>query len=179
MQWNFFGEYHGKSLVDGHFGLLSRWLSEGEKSRPVENMQSCIDLMREKINGSNALKSDAAKLSVQFRIYDRAERPAMKTQLRFPRFSDYHCFTSTHQSGGWAIHGFITSERVGGTLLDGKVASPPDTRKTKLPPRKEVTPAEQDDLTASQTRKLDSRLQHLAQQGDVDALAILLSRLHL
>ena len=74
VQWSFFGEHHGKSLVDGHFGLLSRWLSEGEKSRPVENVQSCIDLMREKIDGSNALKPDAAKLSVQFRIYDRAER---------------------------------------------------------------------------------------------------------
>jgi hypothetical protein len=179
VQWSFFGEYHGKSLVDGHFGLLSRWLSEGEKSRPVENVQSCIDLMREKLNGSNALKSDADKLSVHFRKYDRAERPARMTQLRLPRFSDYHCFTSTHQSGGWIIHGFTTSERVGGTLLAGKVASRPDNRKTKLPPRKQVTPAEQDDLTTSQTRKFDSRMQYFLQQGDVDALAILLSRLHL
>jgi hypothetical protein len=179
VQWSFFGEHHGKSLVDGHFGLLSRWLSEGEKSRPVENMQSCIDLMREKINGSNALKRDADKLFVQFRIYDRAERPARMAQLQLPRFSDYHCFTSTHQSGGWAIHGFTTSERVGGTLLAGKVVSRPDKRKTKLPPRKEVTLAKQDDLTASQTRKLDLRVQYFSQQGDVDVLAILLSRLHL
>ena len=180
VQWSFFGEHHGKSLVDGHFGLLSRWLGEGEKSRPVENMQSCIDLMREKLNGSNAHKPDAAKLSVQFRTYDRTERPATKTQLKLPRFSGYHCFTSTHQSGGWAIHGFTTSERVDGTLLAGKVVDRPETRKTKRPPpRKEVTLAEQDDLTASQTRKLDLRVQYFSQQEDVDALASDLSRLHL
>lgn len=179
VQWSFFGEHHGKSLVDGHFGLLSRWLSEGEKSRPVENVQSCIDLMREKIDGSNRLKPDAAKLFVQFRIYDRAERPAEMTQLQLPRFSDYHCFTSTHQSGEWDIYGFTTSERVDGTRLDGRVASRPDHRKTKLPPRREVTPAEQADLTASQTRKLHSRMQYFSQQGDVDVLASLLSRLHL
>jgi hypothetical protein len=178
VQWSFFGEHHGKSVVDGHFGLLSRWLKEGEKSRPVENMQSCIDLMREKLHGSNALKPDDDKLSVQFRIYDRAERSARMTQWRLPRFSDYYSFTSTHQSGGWTIHGFTTSERVDGTILDGKAASQPDTRKTKRPPRKEVTPAEQDDLTASQKRKLDLRKRYFSKQ-DVDALAILLSRLHL
>jgi hypothetical protein len=71
------------------------------------------------------------------------------------------------------------SPQASGTLLAGKVASRPDDRKTKLPPRKEVTLAEQDDLTASQTRKLDSRVQYFSQQGDVDALASLLSRLHL
>jgi len=179
VQWNFFGEYHGKSLVDGHFGHLSRWLSEGEKSRPVDNVQSCIDLIQEKIHGSNALKPNADKLSVHFRIYDRASRPATKTQWRLPRFSGYHCFTSTHQSGGWAIHGFITSERVDGTLLPGKVACQPDTRKTKLPPRREVTPAEQDGLTASQKRKLDLRERYFSEQGDVNALVMLLSRLHL
>jgi hypothetical protein len=179
VQWNFFGEYHGKSLVDGHFGLLSRWLSEGEKSRPVENVQSCIDLMQEKIHGSNALKSDGDKLSVQFKIYNRAERPAMMTRLKSPKFSDYYCFTSTHQSGGWVIHGFATSERVDGTLLAGNVECRPDNRKTKLPPKREVTPAEQSDLTTPQTRKLGSRVEYFSQQGDVDALAILLSRLHL
>jgi hypothetical protein len=154
-------------------------LSEGEKSRPVENAPICIDLMREKIQASNALKPDADKLSVQFRIYNRAERPERMTQLRLPRFSDYYCFTSTHQSGGRVIHGFVTSERVGGTLLAGKVASRPDTRKTKLPPRREVTLAEQADLTASQTRKFNSQMEHLVQQGDVDALADRLSRLDL
>jgi hypothetical protein len=180
VQWSFFGEHHGKSLVDGHFGLLSRWLSEAEKSRPVESVQSCIDLMREKIHGSNILKPDADKLLVQFRIYDRAERPAMMTQLRLPRFSDYHCFTSTHQSGEWVIHGFVTSERVGGTLLAGKVASQPDNRKTKLPPKRKDSPAEQEDLTAPQTKKLRSRTQYFSRHGDLDEdLAELLSQLHL
>jgi hypothetical protein len=179
VQWNFFGEYHGKNLVDGHFGLLSRWLSEGEKSRPIADIQSCIDLMREKIDVSNVLKPDGAKLSVQFRVYDRAERPARMTQLRLPSFSDYHCFTSTYQSGGCVIHGFTTSERMDGTLLAGKITNRSDNRKTKLPPRKEVTPAEKNGLTASQTKKLDLRAQYFSQRGDVDALACLLSRLHL
>lgn len=171
--------YHGKSLVDGHFGLLSRWLSEGEKSRPVKDVHSCIDLLQQKIHASNALKPDVDKLSVHFRIYDRAERPARKLQLKLAQFSDYQCFTSTRQTGEWIIHGFLTSERVDGTLLVGKVESQPDTRKTKLPPAREITPAEREDLAAPQKRRLDMRAQHFSQQGVVDALAILLSRLHL
>lgn len=140
---------------------------------------SCIDLLRQKIDASNALKWDANKLSVQFRIYDRASRPARKTQLQLARFSDYQCFTSTHQSGEWTIHGSLTSERVGATPLVGKVVSQPDTRKTKRPPAREATPTEPKDLTASQKRKLDMRVQHFSQQDGVDALATLLSRLHL
>jgi len=100
------------------------------------------------------------------------------TQLRLPRFSDYHCFTSTHQSGEWVVHGFITSERKDGTLLAGKVGSRPDNRKTKRPPRKEATLAGQNGLTASQKKKYDIRDKYFCRR-DLDDLPRLLSRLHL
>ena len=179
VQWNLFGECHGKSLVDGHFGLLSRWLSEGEKTRQVKDMRGCIEMMQEMLQRSNSLKSDATKLFIDFRIYNRAERPATMMQLRLPCFMDHHCLTSTQQSGEWIVHGFITSKRVGGVLLAGKVASRADTRKTKLPPERQAPPAAEQDLSTSEAHKLDIRLQHFLQQGDVDALATLMSRLHL
>ena len=30
VHWNMFAECHGKSIVDGHFGLLSRWVEQIE-----------------------------------------------------------------------------------------------------------------------------------------------------
>ena len=47
----------------------------------------------------------------------------------------------------------MDSPQASGTLLAGEVASRPDSRKAKLPPRKQVTLASQEDLTASQARK--------------------------
>ena len=58
---NFFTEYHSKSIVDGHFGLLSRWFSEGEKVQPIKNIN---DLLRFFIS-----KTNQSSLKINFEIY--------------------------------------------------------------------------------------------------------------
>ena len=46
--WNSFGEYHGKSIVDGHFGLLSRILKHIENWDQVRTIDDLIFLLRQK-----------------------------------------------------------------------------------------------------------------------------------
>ena len=44
---NYFGEYHGKSEVDSHFGLLSRLLKEAERKGIIKNLTGLINLYTE------------------------------------------------------------------------------------------------------------------------------------
>ena len=57
VQWNLFAEKHGKSLVDGHFSVLSRWLTDRSKyldhnSGPFNTTQELIDLWTTAANHS-------------------------------------------------------------------------------------------------------------------------------
>ena len=44
---NFFGEHHGKSVVDGHFGVLSRKLEEASKHERLESIDELIAMISE------------------------------------------------------------------------------------------------------------------------------------
>ncbi|KXN64665.1 hypothetical protein CONCODRAFT_14142 [Conidiobolus coronatus NRRL 28638] len=50
---NFFNEKHGKSILDGYFGVLSRWQSDYEKSGKINNINHLVDIFSEKHNQSN------------------------------------------------------------------------------------------------------------------------------
>ena len=52
---NFFTEYHGKNNVDEHFGILSRWFSEGESVQNIFTINNLINLFQNK----------ASKVSIQ------------------------------------------------------------------------------------------------------------------
>ena len=39
---NHFAEYNGKSIVGGHFGLLSRWLKEVESHKKISDLKTLI-----------------------------------------------------------------------------------------------------------------------------------------
>jgi hypothetical protein len=58
---NFFAEYHGKNIVDSHFGILSHWFNDGEV---VQNIFTINDLI-------NLFQNKASKVSMQvdFIIY--------------------------------------------------------------------------------------------------------------
>ena len=64
---NFFGEYHGKNVVDGHFGILSRWFAEGERVRYILNIQDLICWLRRKAG------SEVTNINVVFEIYSRQQ----------------------------------------------------------------------------------------------------------
>ena len=62
---NFFTEYHGKSVVDGHFGVLSWWFSQGETARFIQNLEDLILYFKEKA------RSEFCRFQVDFDIYSR------------------------------------------------------------------------------------------------------------
>ena len=105
-KWNFFGEYHGKNYLDGHFGLLSRWIKEAEKAQNIPNKEVYIEVLQDQIKTSNEHKQNMKtknkkypnELCNEFLIYDREDRPEVINQLSFPDFSLYQCITSDYNN---------------------------------------------------------------------------------
>jgi hypothetical protein len=48
VEWNIFIEHHGKSPVDAHFSLLSRWLKEAEQQRRIDTTEQLIAAWEER-----------------------------------------------------------------------------------------------------------------------------------
>ena len=83
-------EYHGKSVVDGHFGVLSRWHRDGEASRDLTSLDELLRLFREKAceqrqRGGN--NSDTV-----FDVYSRDTPRGMLPKLVVPNFRSYLSF---------------------------------------------------------------------------------------
>ncbi|KXN64648.1 hypothetical protein CONCODRAFT_14165 [Conidiobolus coronatus NRRL 28638] len=94
---NFFPEKHGKSIIDGYFGLLSRWQIDYEKSNQIKNIQQLVDIFNQyHINNVNinTLYSNAYNFIVQTKIimpfihYDDIEDINTFLSYRFDQF-DY------------------------------------------------------------------------------------------
>jgi hypothetical protein len=139
--WNFFGEYHGKNVVDSHFGLLSRWLSEAERSTQIGSIADCIRCIERSVESSNAGKQEDERLCIKSFVYTRESRPEHRVLLEIPRFSVYQCFTSVAMNDAQpSIVGYLTSKKDDGTQLAVKVVKRKDTRKTKVPPVRDPPP---------------------------------------
>ena len=65
---NFFVEYHGKSDVDGHFGLLQRIYNNVSKTLRVNDIEQLIGIFQNKLN-NNEINNTC------FEIYNRDKRP--------------------------------------------------------------------------------------------------------
>jgi hypothetical protein len=129
IKWNFFGEYHGKNYLDGHFGLLSRWIKEAEKAQKISNKEECIKYLENQIKISNENKENmitrnkkySLKLNSNFSIYNREDRPKYINQLSFSDFSSYQCITSQYNQGLYTIKGYMSSELKDGISLKTKI----------------------------------------------------------
>jgi len=138
-KWNFFGEYHGKNYLDGHFGLLSKWIKEAEKAQSILNKKECIEYLQNQINNNNKYKKTinninnkySNNLDVNFIIYNREQRPDIINQLNFPDFSSYQCLTSIYNNENYIINGYSTSELKDGICLKSKIIKKKDNRETK------------------------------------------------
>ncbi|PVZ96956.1 hypothetical protein BB558_007110 [Smittium angustum] len=64
---NYFMENHGKSDVDGHFGVLSRWFKEIERNRYLLSIEDLVSAFREKAQVSENI-SDNNRV-YNFQIY--------------------------------------------------------------------------------------------------------------
>lgn len=173
--WNFFGEYHGKNIIDGHFGLISRWLKELECSHQITNIEGCIFHLQQQLQNSNRFKEDPDKLRISFKTYDRVSRPEKKIMLRIADFSKFHCFTSTKEGEDFKVSGFTTSQKFDANCLQLKLMEKLDIRKTKLSLDK--TNLNISDVTPTQKKKALDRLDYFLRRGDLDMLSIMFSKL--
>ena len=68
---HYFAEKHGKSAVDGHFSLLSRWLKQAAAQQQILTTSQLIDALRQQVAGHlQATRSDEQPLHrVTFESY--------------------------------------------------------------------------------------------------------------
>ena len=50
---NYFVEYHGKNIVDSHFGILSKWFKEGESIQYIYTIDELINYFKNKTQNYN------------------------------------------------------------------------------------------------------------------------------
>jgi hypothetical protein len=95
--WNFFGEHHGKSIVDGHFGTLSQQIRDIEKTETLDSVDSLIqnlNLRQQQINQSRM--SD--QVCWFFLKYDREGREEKINTLNINHLCDYYYFESVFEN---------------------------------------------------------------------------------
>ena len=95
VEWNTFAECHGKSIVDGHFGLLSRWINDIETKQKISSIDSLIHLLNQKLINSNfKIKDVNEELFIHFFEYTQNSRPKMYKKLYIPNITHYYHFES-------------------------------------------------------------------------------------
>src|SRR5579871_6868501 len=133
----FFGEYHGKNFLDGHFGLLSRWIKEGEKAQLISNKEDCIQYLQNQIKNYNEDKKNMIiknkkypdELDINFIVYNREEKSDIINQLYFADFSSYQYMTSQYIEGKHIINGYTTSTLKDGISLQSKIIKKKNKKK--------------------------------------------------
>ncbi|PVZ96692.1 hypothetical protein BB558_007387, partial [Smittium angustum] len=69
---NYFMENHGKSDVDGHFGLLTRWHKDIERNRRISSIDELVSAFREKAESSAVVSGRSSTGDVyMFDIYQK------------------------------------------------------------------------------------------------------------
>ena len=84
---NYFTEHHGKSVVDGHFGVLTRWFSEAEATRYIHTIDDLISAFRDKVQNNQNGRS-----FTEFDIYSRAQPRDQILRLTVDNFRAYMSF---------------------------------------------------------------------------------------
>ena len=70
VSWNFFGEHHGKNILDGHFGLLSITIKNIERRKYIRTIQDMIVFLQEEFSEINSVRINKG-VKVFFHIYER------------------------------------------------------------------------------------------------------------
>ncbi|PVZ97773.1 hypothetical protein BB558_006259 [Smittium angustum] len=90
---NYFLERHGKSDVDGHFGVLSNWFIDVEKIRPIDTIKDLIDAFRGKVNElALSRQVDPIDIGYHFLIYPGQNRETPKKTIKVKILKKYLSF---------------------------------------------------------------------------------------
>jgi hypothetical protein len=84
---NYFTEHHGKSVVDGHFGVLTRWFSEVEATRYIHTIDDLISAFHDKVQNNQNTQS-----FTEFDIYSRTQPRGQIHRLTVDNFRAYMSF---------------------------------------------------------------------------------------
>ena len=126
---NFFGEHHGKSILDGHFGLLSRLIKDIEKEQYLGSIQNLIGSLKGRINEINR---QVTKIRASFFIYEREERNKYLYLLNIKNLCDYNFFESVFSDNKIRIRSkFRTNSGEYIENLKTTIKKVEDQRKTK------------------------------------------------
>ena len=102
--WNFFVEHHGKSIVDGHFGVLSRMKTQIETRVQVDTIDQLIAELQKKEREAHETEV-GEKVIWNFGKYDRENRPDEYKVLNITRMCDYYYFESVSIGGDVFLNG--------------------------------------------------------------------------
>lgn len=93
VSWNFFGEHHGKNILDGHFGLLSRTIKNIERRKYIRTIQDLIGFLQEEFSEINSVRTNKG-VKVFFHIYERESRAKYINILNIKNLCDFYYFES-------------------------------------------------------------------------------------
>lgn len=87
IKMNYFAEYHGKSLVDGHFGLITKWLKECMTTNyinTIDDLKTCFskkEIIRQEMAKYAKSETNSDQSKFYFLEYKREARNAKKSYI--------------------------------------------------------------------------------------------------
>lgn len=133
---NFFAEYHGKNIVDGHFGVLSRWFSEGEATWIIKNIDDLIQFFQDKASRSSMR-------NINFELYSRSSPRNHIHRLVINNFRSYLSLVKVDgKIFGSTLSTFILDNYKNIGVMKTRVTK--DKRKTKYTPEQQYKDMEVD-----------------------------------
>jgi len=125
---NFFAEYHGKNIVDSHFGVLSRWFSEGEAIQNIHTLEELINFFESKTQFSS---------NIIFNTYSHTQPRNNIHKLTIDNFFSYLSFTKFNNK--LYVSTLSTFNFEDYLEIPFKIKIVKDTRKTKYAPSRQST----------------------------------------
>jgi hypothetical protein len=131
---NYFTEYHGKSIVDGHFGILSRWFSEGESINYISNIDDLVNFFKNKAD-TQANRAELGEIKAEFHIYTRAEE---RGNIHRMIIDNCHAFMSFVKFNDKLFASTVSTLNSTGYIeISFKTQVVKDRRKTKYAPKRQ------------------------------------------
>ncbi|KAH3722821.1 hypothetical protein Pelo_18473 [Pelomyxa schiedti] len=159
LSWHLWAAKHGKSEVDGHFGLLSRFYNEWTKKTRIDTMEQFIPEMQSAFEKDHLMKNVfILKYPAHLEV---PETPKSISFLKFSGITDYHCFLSSPGSSQIILK-TTSAESCPGHIITKVVGTRSNTHQIKLSYSKRT--AEQSMEQEEQGTEYSPRLQKQARR---------------